>query len=71
MDGWEVATLLRRRLGPAAPAVVGVTGYGQERDRARSREAGFLHHLVKPVEPAELLAALDEAGARAERRAPG
>jgi signal transduction histidine kinase/CheY-like chemotaxis protein len=71
MDGWEVATLLRRRLGPAAPAVVGVTGYGQERDRARSREAGFIDHLVKPVDPAELLAALEGAGARAERRAPG
>jgi DNA-binding response OmpR family regulator len=51
--------------------VVGVTGYGQERDRARSREAGFIDHLVKPVDPTELLAALEGAGARAGRRAPG
>jgi len=28
-----------------------VTGYGQEDDRARSREAGFDHHLVKPLRP--------------------
>ena len=28
-----------------------VTGYGQEEDRRRSREAGFNHHLVKPVAP--------------------
>ncbi len=71
MDGWEVAAQLRRRLGAAAPVVVGVTGYGQDQDRARSREAGFLHHFVKPVDPADLLAALEEAGARAARRAPG
>ena len=31
-----------------------MTGYGQESDRKRSQEAGFDHHLVKPVEPARL-----------------
>jgi signal transduction histidine kinase/ActR/RegA family two-component response regulator len=71
MDGWEVATALHRRLGAAAPALVGVSGYGQERDLARSRAAGFFRHLVKPVDPADLLDALEEAGASAERRAPG
>jgi signal transduction histidine kinase/ActR/RegA family two-component response regulator len=70
MDGYEVAALLRRRLGAEAPAMVGVTGYGQERDRERSRAAGFLHHLVKPADPAELLAALEDAGGLAGRRAP-
>ena len=30
---------------------IAVSGYGQEADRARSREAGFDHHLVKPVPP--------------------
>ena len=34
--------------------LVAVTGYGQEEDRRRSREAGFNHHLVKPVAPDEL-----------------
>ena len=31
--------------------LVAMTGWGQEEDRRRSREAGFDHHLVKPVEP--------------------
>jgi signal transduction histidine kinase/ActR/RegA family two-component response regulator len=71
MDGYEVAGHLRRRLGPAAPAIVGVTGYGQERDRARSHEAGFLHHLVKPADPAEVLAAVEDACGHAGRLAGG
>jgi CheY-like chemotaxis protein/nitrogen-specific signal transduction histidine kinase len=70
MDGYEVAALLRRRLGAEAPALVGVTGYGQERDRERSRAAGFAHHLVKPADPAALLAALEDVGGLASRRAP-
>jgi CheY-like chemotaxis protein len=36
-----------------------VTGYGQPDDRQRSRDAGFAHHLVKPVELATLTALLD------------
>jgi CheY-like chemotaxis protein len=43
---------------------VAVTGYGQEEDRRRSREAGFDHHLVKPVSPDalyELLSAVPAA----------
>jgi signal transduction histidine kinase/CheY-like chemotaxis protein len=71
MDGYEVAELLRHRLGAAAPAIVGVTGYGQERDRARSHEAGFLHHLVKPADPAEVLAAVEDASTRAGSLARG
>ena len=31
--------------------LVAMTGWGQEEDRRRSQEAGFDHHLVKPVEP--------------------
>jgi len=31
--------------------LVAVTGYGQDEDRARSSEAGFDHHLVKPLRP--------------------
>lgn len=29
-------------------------GYGQDSDRKRSEQAGFNHHLVKPVDPAKL-----------------
>jgi PAS domain S-box-containing protein len=49
LDGYEVAKRLRERLGPAV-LLVAVTGYGQPEDRARSRSAGFDHHLLKPVD---------------------
>jgi PAS domain S-box-containing protein len=50
MDGYQVAERLRTQFGAARPVLVALTGYGQEEDRARSRSAGFDHHLVKPVE---------------------
>jgi CheY-like chemotaxis protein len=34
--------------------LIALTGYGQQEDRRRSAEAGFDHHLVKPVGPEEL-----------------
>jgi len=37
------------------------TGWGQERDRERSKEAGFDHHLVKPVDVAEVVEILGRA----------
>ncbi len=55
MDGYAVARRLREEVGLKA-ALVALTGYGQDEDRCRSQEAGFDAHLVKPVEPAELLA---------------
>jgi signal transduction histidine kinase/ActR/RegA family two-component response regulator len=60
MDGYELAGRIREKLGPAAPAFVAVTGYGQEQDVARSRAAGFQRHFVKPVDLASLLAAVEE-----------
>jgi CheY-like chemotaxis protein len=39
--------------------VVAMTGYGQEEDRKRSRDAGFDHHFVKPVDLAQLEAILN------------
>ena len=51
MSGYEVARALRRDPGVAGAMLVAVTGYGQEEDRARSRAAGFDHHLVKPLRP--------------------
>jgi signal transduction histidine kinase/ActR/RegA family two-component response regulator len=48
MDGYELALALRSAHDDIR--LVAITGYGQERDRERSREAGFESHLVKPVE---------------------
>jgi PAS domain S-box-containing protein len=47
MDGYELAQRLRK--SQAALRLIAVTGYGQQTDRARSREAGFDEHLTKPV----------------------
>lgn len=49
IDGYEVARRLRERYGSERPRLVAVTGYGQESDLRKTREAGFDEHLVKPV----------------------
>jgi CheY-like chemotaxis protein len=51
MNGYDVARRLRERPGLQNLLLVAMTGWGQEEDRRRSHEAGFDHHLVKPVEP--------------------
>jgi len=42
--------------------LVAITGYGQQHDRRQALEAGFDHHLTKPVELAELRSLIDRAG---------
>jgi CheY-like chemotaxis protein len=49
MDGHALARRLRELAGCGELRRIAVTGYGQDSDRARSREAGFDHHLVKPI----------------------
>jgi PAS domain S-box-containing protein len=56
MDGYELATRLREIPELRSMRLVAVTGYGQESDRRKTRQAGFHHHLVKPVD----LRAVDE-----------
>lgn len=50
MNGYAVARRLRDLPELGSPVLIAMTGYGQEEDRKRSREAGFDHHLVKPVD---------------------
>jgi two-component system, sensor histidine kinase len=50
LDGYEVARRLRQSAASSAARLVAVSGYGQEEDRRRSREAGFDDHLTKPVD---------------------
>ncbi|QDV35456.1 PAS domain S-box protein [Tautonia plasticadhaerens] len=54
MDGFEVARRLRQSPEGAAATLIALTGWGQQEDRRRSREAGFDHHLVKPVDTDEV-----------------
>ena len=60
MDGYELAEQMRKELGPRCPALIAITGYGQEKDRARSAAAGFALHLVKPVQLHAVLEAVAE-----------
>jgi PAS domain S-box-containing protein len=60
-NGYEVCRHLRSQPWGPSMCIIALTGWGQEADRHRAVEAGFDHHLVKPVEPAtilELLASL-------------
>ena len=58
MDGYEVCRRARREgLGDAL--IIAMTGYGQERDRRMSLEAGFDTHTVKPVELDHLMELLN------------
>jgi len=55
MDGYELARILRQSQDlPRRLRLIALTGYGQEIDRRRSREAGFDAHIVKPLQIDEL-----------------
>jgi DNA-binding response OmpR family regulator len=58
MDGYELAAHLRELPRLAGLRLIAVTGYGQESDRRRTRDAGFDDHLVKPVDLDAIDAAL-------------
>ena len=59
MDGYQLARRLRAAPGLAQVRLVAVTGFGQEADRGRAREAGFDEHLTKPVEIDQLRLLMD------------
>ena len=56
-----------KRPGTESIVLIALTGYGQEEDRQRSREAGFDHHLTKPVDRASLLKVIAWASGRAAK----
>jgi signal transduction histidine kinase/CheY-like chemotaxis protein len=58
LDGYELARQVRGLLDGSRPRLIAMTGYGQPEDQQRALDAGFDTHLVKPVEPGELLEAL-------------
>ena len=68
LNGYEVCRRIREQPWGKDLFLVAVTGWGQEEDRHRSREAGFDTHIVKPVDPEalmKLLASLPSRGANA------
>ena len=64
MNGYEVAEAIRTQFAHHPAKLVALTGWGQEDDRRRAKEAGFNHHVVKPAEIEalqQLLATLESA----------
>jgi PAS domain S-box-containing protein len=55
VDGYQVASWIRRQSWGGSVRLVAITGWGQEADRQRTQAAGFDAHLVKPVDSNELL----------------
>ena len=64
MDGYEVARRIRAMPAGGATLLIALTGWGQQEDVRRSFEAGFDHHLVKPLD-------IDRAVGGDSRCAPG
>jgi signal transduction histidine kinase/ActR/RegA family two-component response regulator len=64
LDGYQVAKRIRGQPNGRAMLLLALTGYGFPGDYERSAEAGFDHHLVKPVDPCELARLLDTRSAR-------
>ncbi len=58
MDGYELARELRKLPGMESALLVAVTGYGREEDLRLAKQAGFNHHLVKPVDFDKLMSLL-------------
>jgi signal transduction histidine kinase len=54
MNGYDVARQIRQQPWGNGLALIALTGWGQEEDKRRAFEAGFDHHLTKPVEAAAL-----------------
>jgi CheY-like chemotaxis protein len=54
LNGYEVARRVRHGPSGRGVTLIAVTGWGQDRDKAQARAAGFDHHFTKPVDPARL-----------------
>ncbi|HWL73216.1 MAG TPA: ATP-binding protein, partial [Burkholderiaceae bacterium] len=66
LNGYETARRIRARPWADQVVLVAVTGFGQEEDRQKARDAGFDHHMVKPIDASSLLETLDNLPVHAE-----
>src|SRR6185369_10182003 len=71
MNGYDTCRAIRGLAPGGDIFIVAMTGWGQEEDRRKSKDAGFDAHLVKPVEYGELINLLDTQKAAAVRRQTG
>ena len=59
LNGYDLARQLRQMPATRDALLVAVTGWGQEEDKQRAREAGFAHHIVKPADFHQIIAILE------------
>ena len=55
LNGYEVCRRLRQQMREPELVIIAQTGWGQQEDRQHTQEAGFDHHLVKPIDPVALM----------------
>jgi signal transduction histidine kinase/CheY-like chemotaxis protein len=67
LTGYEVAKELRREPWGADIRLIALTGWGKDSDRQRARDAGFNHHVTKPVDPVALEALMSDQPQYAKR----
>jgi DNA-binding response OmpR family regulator len=58
-NGYDIARTIREESRGRRPVIVAITGWGQDEDKRTSADAGFDHHLVKPVDITVLLKLID------------
>ena len=66
VNGYEAARRIRQAPWGASMTLIAATGWGQQHDKALARDAGFDHHLTKPIEPDRLRALIGTIAARGE-----
>jgi PAS domain S-box-containing protein len=71
LNGYDACRRIRQQPGAKGIVIIAVSGYGQEKDRRRSTEAGFDQHLVKPVALPALQQVLTELAAAKDRHVVG
>jgi CheY-like chemotaxis protein len=68
LNGYEVCRRIREQPWGQGTFLIALTGWGQEEDRRRTEEAGFDHHMVKPVDPAVLMRILASLSSKSGRQ---
>jgi CheY-like chemotaxis protein len=66
INGYYLARWLRQQPQLREITLIAQTGWGREKDRKQARDAGYDHHLVKPIDPQQLAAILSQSGTMRE-----